>query len=164
MSFELQQYIEPLAPDELKFLTDKEQKDRKQYFRVFDLLMLLSFIIPFAGAWYQAYDGAPNAFSPFRYFFSVGVLLSLSTFSTYVTYRVNLRKIQLDIRDSTKTVETNRITRKVYVGTKKACYFYIDSKITMSIEVSMNDFERLAEGDEVSIEYATHSGLYLGYF
>jgi len=164
VSFELQRYTEPLAPDELKFLIDKEQKDRKQYFRVFDLLMLFCFIIPFAGAWYRAYDGAPNAFSPFRYFFSVGVLLSISMFSTYVTYRINLRKIQLDINDGTKTIETNRITRKVYVRTKNTCYFYIDSKITMSIEVSVNDFERMNEGDEVSIEYATHSGLYLGYF
>jgi len=92
------------------------------------------------------------------------VLLSISMFSTYVTYRINLRKIQLDINDGTKTIETNRITRKVYVRTKNTCYFYIDSKITMSIEVSVNDFERMNEGDEVSIEYATHSGLYLGYF
>ena len=164
MPFELQKYTEQLATDELQFLINKEQKDRKQYFKVFDLLMLLSFIIPFAGAWYRAYDGAPNAFSPFRYFFSVGVLLSISGFSTYVTYRVNLRKIQLDIRDGTKTIETNRITRKVYVNTKNSCHFYINSSIAMSIEVSINDFERMKEGDEVSIEYATHSRLYLGYF
>lgn len=164
MSFELQRYTEPLEINELQFLIKKEQKDRKQYYKVFDLLMLLSFIIPFAGAWYKAYDGAPNAFSPFRYFFSVGVLLSISTFSTYVTYRINLRKLQLDIRAGTKTIETNHIIRKVYVRTKNTCYFYIDSKITMSIEVSINDFERMKEGDEVSIEYATNSGLYFGYF
>ena len=142
----------------------KEQKDRKQYYKVFDLLMILSFIIPFAGAWYQAYDGAPNAFSPLRYFLSVGVLLSLSSFSTYVTYRVNLHKVQLDIKDRTKTIETNHITRKVCIAIKNSYYFYIDSKIKLSIEVSATDYERMNEGDEVSIEYATHSGLYLGYF
>ena len=164
MSFELQQHTEALEVSELQFLIEKEQKDRKQYYRVFDLFMLLSFIIPFAGAWHRAYNGAPNAFSPLRYFLSVGVLLSLSSFSTYVTYRVNLHKVQKDIKNRTKTIQTNHITRKVSIPARNACYFYIDSKIKLSIEVSAADYENMKVGDEVSIEYATHSGLYLGYF
>ncbi len=164
MSFELQRYTEPLEYSELKFLVEKEHKERRQYYRVFRLLMFMSFIIPFAGAWYRAYDGAPNAFSPLRFFLSVGVLLSISSFSTYVTYRVNLRMIQLDIRDGVKVIETNRITRKLFIAAKSAYYFYIDSKVKLSIEVSALDYERMKEGDEVSIEYAQHSKLYLGYF
>ena len=164
MSLELQRYTEPLDNSELSFLIKKEQKDRKQYYRVFDLLMVLSFIIPFAGAWYKAYDGAPNAFSALRYFLSVAGLLSVFSLSIYVTYRINLYKVQLDIRDRIKTIETNHITRKVSIATSNTCYFYIDSKVKLSIEVSANDYERMKEGDEVSIEYATHSGLYLGYF
>ena len=164
MSLELQRYTEPLDNSELSFLVRKEQKDRKQYYRVFDLLMVLSFIIPFAGAWYKAYDGAPNAFSAFRYFLSVGGLLFVFSLSIYVTYRINLYKVQLDIRDRIKTIETNHITRKVSIAANNTCYFYIDSKVKLSIEVSVTDYERMKEGDEVSIEYATHSGLYLGYF
>jgi len=164
VSFELQRYTEPLDNSELSFLVKKEQKERRQYYKVFRLLMFMSFIIPFAGAWYRAYDGAPNAFSPLRFFLSVGVLLSISSFSTYVTYRVNLHKLQLDIRERTKTIETNHITSKLFIAAKNACYFYIDSKIKLSIEVSANDYERMREGDEVSIEYATNSKLYFGYF
>lgn len=164
VSYELQRYTEPLNSSELGFLVRKEHKERSQYYKVFRLLMFLSFIIPFAGAWYRAYDGAPNAFSPLRFFLSVGVLLSISSFSTYVTYRVNLYKVQLDIRDRTKTIETNHITRKLFITAKNTYHFYIDSKIKLSIEVSANDYERMKVGDEVSIEYATHSGLYLGYF
>jgi hypothetical protein len=126
--------------------------------------MFLSFIIPFAAAWYRAYDGAPNAFSPAKFFAGAGVLLFISSFSTYVTYRVNLRKIQLDIRHKTKTIETSHITRKLYIGTKNSYHFYLDSKVKLSIEVSDSDYERMNEGDEVSIEYTTHSKQYLGYF
>ena len=164
MSVELQPYFEPLTGEELTFLVRKAHKERKLYYRVYRMLMFLSFIIPFAGAWYRATDGAPNAFSKLKFFFTAGVLLSISTIATYVSYRINLRKVQLDIRHRTKTIETNHITRKVYIGTQKTCYFYIDSPVKLSIEVSLADFERLNEGDEVSIEYATYSKLYLGYF
>jgi hypothetical protein len=164
MSTELQKYQEPLDNSELLFLEKRETKDRKVYFRVYRMLMILCFIIPFAGAWYRAYDGAPNAFSPLRFFFAAGVLLGLSSLATYLTYRVNLRKIQLDLKQQTKTIETSQIQRKLFVIARNTCYFYINSRVKMSIEVSPDDYERLNEGDEVSIEYATHSKLYLGYF
>lgn len=164
MSLELIRYTEPLEAEELDFLEGKESKDRKVYFQVYRLLMLLSFIIPFAGAWYRAYDGAENAFSPLKFFFSAGVLLSISTFSTYMVYRVNLRKIQLDIRDRTKTIEISRIQRKLQMTPRSTFHFYIDSRVKMSIEVSLADYDRLKVGDEVCIEYTTHSKQYLGYF
>jgi hypothetical protein len=160
----LQRYIEPLEIAEVQFLEKKELRDRSHYYKTYRLLMFLSFIIPFAAAWYRAYDGAPNAFSAPKFFAGAGVLLSISTFSTYITYRINLRKIQLDIRQRTKTIETSHIVRKLYVATKNAYYFYIDSKVKLSIEVSGNDYERMKEGDEISIEYTTHSKQYLGYF
>ena len=134
------------------------------YYKVFSILMIMSFVLPFAGAWYQAFDGAPNAFSPLRYFGAVALMLLISGFATYFSFNVNHRKLQLDIRDRTKTIDTIRITRKLYIAVKKTYYFYIDSRIKLNIEVSANDFERLNAGDEVSIEYTTHSQLYLGYF
>ena len=164
MARELKRYIEPLEADELAFLEKKESKDRSQYYKVYQLLMFLSFIIPFAGAWYRATDGAPNAFSPIKFFVAAGTLLSISTISTYVTYRVNLRRIQLDISDKTKTIEVSHVTSKLYFPSQSTYYFHIDSKIRMSIEVSYEDYVRLGEGDEVSIEYTTHSKQYLGYF
>jgi len=162
--FELERYIEPLDIEELKFLERKESKERSQYYKVFELLMILSFIIPFAGAWYRAYDGAPNAFSYTKFFFTAGILLFISCFATYVTYRINLRKVQLDIRDKTKTIEISHVTRKLQIPAKNAYHLYIDSTIKLSIEVSYDDYVRLGEGDEVCIEFTTHSREYLGYF
>lgn len=164
MPLGLQRYTEPLELEELIFLEKKESTERKQYFKVYRLLMFMSFLIPFIGSWYRATEGAANAFSYLRFFVSAGILLFISSFATYLSYYVYLRKIQLDLRYKTKTIETNHITRKLYVATKKAYYFYIDSAIKLSIEVAYSDYTRLKEGDEVSIEYSTHSKLYLGYF
>jgi hypothetical protein len=149
---------------ELHFLEKREMTDRKQYYKAYRILMILSFSIPFATAWYRAYDGAPNAFSALRFFLAAGVLLTISTVATYLTYKANLHKIQLDLRERTKTIETSHITRKLYVVARNVCYFYINSRVKMSIEVTADDYERLMEGDEISIEYSTHSKLYLGYF
>ncbi len=164
MAFELQRYTEALKPDELNFLLRKESKERKMYYKIFSILMVMSFVLPLAGAWYQAFDGAPNAFSSFRYFGSVILMLLISSAATYGSYYINHRSLQLDIRERTKTIDTIRITKKLYITAKKTYYFYIDSIIKLNIEVSANDFERLKEGDEVSIEYSTHSQQYLGYF
>jgi hypothetical protein len=164
VSLALQRYIEPLDVTELQFLERKEGKERKQYYKVYRILMFFSFLIPFIAAWYRAYDGAPNAFSIPKFFAGTSTLLFLSTFSTYASYRLNLRKIQLDLKHGTKTIETHRITRKMFVPTKNTYHFYIDSKVKLSIEVSDKDFVRLREGDEISIEYSTHAKQYFGYF
>lgn len=164
MSTDLVKYTEPMDAGELDFIGRREQHDRKQYYKAYRILMFLSFIIPFATAWYRAFDGAPNAFSMPRFFATAGVLLGISTVATYITYRVHLRKLQLDLRERTKTIETSHITRKLYSVARNVCYFYITSRVKMSIEVTADDYERLREGDEISIEYSTHSQLYLGYF
>ncbi len=164
MPFELVLYHEALNESELVFLERKEARERRTYYKVYRVLMFMSFLMPFAGAWHRAYIGAPNAFSAFRYFFITGILLFICTFATFVTYRINLRQVQLDIKHKTKTIEVNHITRKLYVAAKNTYHFYIDSRIKLSIEVSANDYEHMKEGDEVAIEYTTHSKLYLGYF
>jgi len=164
VSTELQRYTEPLDAGELMRLEKRASADKSNYYRVFQLLMLLSFIIPFAGAWYRAYDGAENAFSPFKYFSAAGVLLSLSSVSVYIAYRTYLHKVQLDIRDRTKTIERNHITKKLHLRSKDAYYFYIDSAIKLSIEVKHEDYLLMDVGDEVCIEYTSHSKEYLGYF
>lgn len=124
----------------------------------------MSFIIPFIGSWYRAYEGAPNAFSYPRFFVSAGILLTISSIATYGSYRLYHRKLRIDIREQTKTIETNRITKKLYIRAKNAYYFYTDSTTKLSVEVSEEYYNSMKEGDEVSMEFATHSRLYLGYF
>lgn len=161
---DLVRYKEPLEADELSFLSKKEAKDRSMYYKVFQILMLGSFVVPFAGAWYRAYDGAPNAFSPLKYFATAFVLLSISSLSTYLTYRFNLRRVQLDIAEKTKTIEISHIIRKMHMPARNAYYFFLDSRIKLSIEVSYDHYVSMAIGDEVCIEYTSHSRQYLGYF
>ncbi len=68
MSTGIVRYSEPLDVEELRFLEKKAATDTSNYYKVFQVLMIGSFVIPFAGAWYRAFDGMVNAFSPFRFF------------------------------------------------------------------------------------------------
>lgn len=157
-------YVEPLTEAELLLLTNKEHRERKQYFAVYRILMLISFVLPYITSWYRAYEGAPNAFSYIRYFFTTAVLLGIISFATYSSYKLYHRKIQQDIADKTKTVETSCITKKVINASNNAYYFYTTSRVKISMEVSEEYYYSLKEGDEVSIEYTTHAQHYLGYF
>jgi hypothetical protein len=164
VGLELERHTEPLETEELAFLEKKEAKGKKMYYRVYQILMVFSFVVPYVAAWYRVADGAPNAFSYAKFFVSAGILLVISSISVYVPYRYDIKKVQLDIVHKTKTIEKSHVTRKVYFPSQNTYFFYIDSKTKMSIEVSGEDFNRMKEGDEVCIEYTTHSKEYLGYF
>jgi hypothetical protein len=164
LSTALRRHTEPLEPKELHFLVEKEHRDKKVYYKIFRALMFCSFLFPFLGSWYRAFEGAPNAFSIPRFFVSTTILLGISFTAMWFAYRINLRKVQADLRQRTKTIETTHILRKQYMHRSDAYFFYIDSPNKMSIQVSDADYHRLDLGDEVNIEYYTHSKLYLGYF
>lgn len=164
MTRAIKYYIEPLSDSELDFLVRKEAKQRSIYYKVFTLLMVVSFIVPYVAAWYRVADGAPNAFSYARFFVSAGILLFISSVATYVSYRLNLRYLQRDIKERSKTVVISHITRKMYVASNDTYHFYLDSHVKLSIEVSLPDYQVFKEGDEVAIEYTTYSKEYLGYF
>jgi len=158
------QYIEPLSVDELQFLQVMELKDRKMYYKVYNILMVMSFVIPFIGSWYRAVDGTPNAFSKLHFFLTAGVLLAISTAGIYVSYHIFLRKIQADIKHKTKTIDTCVILRKQYMPQNNAYYFFINSTDKLSIEVPPELFHSMVVGDELSLEFTTHARLYLGFF
>ena len=164
MSQSLVRHNEPLEPDELAFVQKKEQRDVKQYYQFFRVLMFLSFIIPFAGTWYSASDGNANPFSPGKYFAITGILLSISGFATWIAYKRGPAKLHYDITHRTKTIEQTHISRKVYMPQTNTYHFYLNSPNMLSIEVSNTDYHRMKEGDEVNIEYTTSAKLYLGYF
>ncbi|GAA4460873.1 hypothetical protein GCM10023093_04450 [Nemorincola caseinilytica] len=164
MPFEIRKYKEPLTAGEVSFLVNKEAKERRQYYSVYRVLMAASFLVPFITSWYRAYEGAPNAFSYIRFFVTTGILLTIVSVATYASYRHFHHKLIMDLRERTKTIETNFITKKIFVATKNSYYFYTDSRTKISIEVSPEYFTAMKEGDEVSMEYTTHSKLYLGYF
>ncbi len=164
MTFQIKTYREPLSEDEVSFLTVKEAQQRTQYYNVYKLLMVLAFVVPFITSWYRAYEGAPNAFSYLRFFVTAAILLSMVTAATYGSYRYYHKGLIMDLNEKTKTTETNRITKKIYIPTKNSFHFYTDSQTTLSIEVSEEYYQFMKVGDEVSLQYTTHSRLYLGYF
>lgn len=161
---EIVRYLEVLNNDELAFLQRKERKDRHHFFRTVQIIMVVCFVIPFIIAWMSALSGKPNAFSYGRYFLGVGYLLCFAGACIYLSYYYFLRKIRRDIRVHTKTIERAHITEKKFMPQTDTYYFYLDSPTKLSIEVTGDDFHRLSAGDEVNIEYTTHSKMYLGYF
>ena len=164
MVFEQQKYFEPLGLQELLFLQRKEKKERRIYYIIYTLLFAMSLLLPFLGAWYWDNEHRVTTFSVFKFFFSATILLFISTFSIYMVYRVYLMPIQKDIASKSKTIEGFKIRKKAFVTLNKTYHFYIDSFVKLSIEVTEEDFNKYAEGDEVYIEYSTHSKQYFGYF
>ncbi len=161
---ELVKYLEPLNVEELTFLKKKEERDRHYFYRAVRAILIICFLIPFLIAWAGALSGRPNAFSYLRYFAGVLFLLCFAGLCTYISYYYYLRKVQLDIRYRSKTVERTQITQKKFMAMNGVYYLYINSPVKLSIEVTEVDFHRLEDGDEVNIEYTTYSQQYLGYF
>jgi hypothetical protein len=164
MSVAVVRYLEPLNADERAFLQRKETRDRRQLYKVLRVLLPICFVLPFAMAWGKAIAGVPNPFSYLSYFTGVGVLLFLTLGGTAIAYRSNLYLLHQDLRHNTKTIERATITRKRFMPQTNTCFFYLDSPVKLSIEVSPQYFERLSAGDELNIEYATYSKAYFGYF
>lgn len=161
---EVVRYLEVLNEEELAFLRKKERKDRHHFFRTVQILMIICFVVPFVLAWIGALEGKENAFSYGRYFLGVLYLLCFAGLCTYISYHYFLRKIRRDIQVHTKTVELAHVTEKKFMPQTDTYYFYLDSPVKLTIEVSDKDYHRFTEGDEVNIEYTTYSKLYLGYF
>jgi hypothetical protein len=126
--------------------------------------MAICFVVPFIFAWYKAAEGVPAAFSYLRFFIIASVLLFIAGVSTYFTYIIYIKRLRWDISRRSKTIETNKITKKLFVPTSNSFHFYLDSASRLSIEVNRDDYELLCEGDEVNLEYSTYSREYLGYF
>lgn len=164
MSLELVTYRESLNRDEVSFLRRKEEKDRGQLYRILRVFLILCFIVPFVVAWFRAFAGQGNPFSFGYYFLGVLFLACFSCAGIYWGYYHHLRKVQLDLKHRTKTIERTFITRKQYMPANNSYFFYLSSAVKLSIEVEEQDYRRLEKGDEVSIEYTTFSKIYLGYF
>jgi hypothetical protein len=164
MPVDIIRYLEPLNDEERAFLKRKEQRDRRQFYRSVQLLLLICFVLPFAMAWGKAIAGMPNPFSYTNYFAGVGILGSLAGIGAVISYRNGLHRLHLDLRKGTKTIERAIITRKRFMPQTNTCYFFLDSPTKLSIEVSQQHYDGLKVGDEVNIEYSTYGKAYFGYF
>lgn len=164
MKQEARIHNEPLLPEELQFLKDKDEKETRTFYRAIRVFMFVCFVIPFIVAWLRAMDGDENPFELGAYFLGVAFLLSFTGLCAWLAYRRSLQKIKRDIKNRSKTVERTHITRKQYMPHNHTYYFYLDSPNKLSIEVSEADYHMLNDGDELNIEYSTNAKMYFGYF
>lgn len=168
MQLQLYRYNEPLVPEEVAFLTRKEVRERKQFYKIIQIFSVFCMICPLAASWVP--DEPFNKLDP-HYHFSIlhylAGLVFICCFAgtvVYVSYRRTLYKVQEDLKHQTKTIEQTQITRKQYMPLNNTFYFYLNSPNKLSIEVKQDDYHTMDQGDELNIEYTTYSKLYLGYF
>ena len=134
------------------------------YYRIFNGCMVVCFAVPYIFAWYRVSENDKLAFSMLRYFLITTALLILLILSLYIAYKAKYKTLEKDVALRTKEVATYSITKKVKINHSNKCYFYVESPVILSFEVSEKDFNAFGLGDQINIEYATHSLEYLGYF
>jgi hypothetical protein len=170
-------YEEPMNEQELSFLKKKEEKEKRLFVRTVRNLSVLFVIIPCClgiimeslkrsedtpvmAAIREKEDPHVNLY----YFFGMFFLLLLVGIASFVSYNRTLKKLSKDIRIGRKTVEQTIVSRKMFIESNNTYHFYLNSTFRLSIEVSKEDYENYAEGDEINIEYSSYSKNYFGYF
>lgn len=156
--------IEPLEEDELAFMHKKNEQERKTYFTIIKMVLIISLSIPFIVAIiyhirFQRTDIMMQAFIQ-----ALCITLSFSAIISFFTYRRSLLDIRKDLNEKTKIVESSLITEKKFMPLNNTYHFYLDNALKYSIEVSEDDFHRFEVNDEINIEYATYSKEYFGYY
>ncbi len=168
MELQLFRYDEPMIEEEMQFLYRKEHRERRQFYMIMRVFVVMCLICPFGACWVP--DEPFNRADPHYHFSLVHYLAGLvfmfcfAGTAVYISYRRTLYKVQADIRHRTKTIEQTGITRKQYMPSNNTYYFYLESPNKLSIEVKEEDYRSMDIGDELNIEYTTYSKLYLGYF
>ena len=170
-------YEEPMNESELSFLKKKEEKERRIFFRTVRNLSVLFIIIPCClGIIMESITrrNATPAIAALRekedphvylyYFLGMVFLLLLVGVGSFVSYNRTLKRLLKDIRSGKKTVEQTTVSRKQFIESNNTYHFYLNSTFRLSIEVSKEDYENYAEGDEINIEYSSFSRNYFGYF
>ena len=156
--------IDPLEADEFDFIQRKYEKESKAFLYGMNLLLIGTVSIPcIVGlVYYIKFKQTDLMLKAFLYALIITVVLF--SIVCFLSYMKNLYEIKKDISQKTKTVESVIITEKKYMAMNNTYHFYITSKYKYTIEVSEEDFPRFSVGDEVNIEYATHSKEYFGYY
>lgn len=161
--------LDKLDSDELDFLKNKTKKLEKNLNTLFIIMIIGAFVFSFGGAW----ENIPtnNIRIPFKtifswkyYFITLVCLLTLFSFIFSIIRNLELKKLKKDLYEKIKIIEHVIIERKTFLPHNNTYHFYVNSTKKLSIQVNVEDFNLFEEGDEVNIEYAKNSNVYLGYF
>lgn len=162
-------YYDTLDEEELAFLKKKAKKESRLHVRILKIMFAGAIVFSFAGAWENIQEegkifDTKTVFSWENYFLTLGILALFFYASMRWLRNTDLALIQRDLRQKTKIIERVQIERKTFLPHNNTFHFYLNSTQKLSIEVKEKDFLLFDEGDEISIEYSTHAGVYFGYF
>ena len=155
---------EPLSSNELEFLKLQLKSAKRSFVGFFSKFVIVIFVLSFVLSFYKAASGNQNAFSASAYFATTTLFLLISALGVYIVFLLFHRNLMLDIRQARKTIEPCHISRKQFMPHNNTYHFYIDSAHCLSVQVPKADYDRMNPGDELSIEYSCHSGIFFGYF
>ena len=156
--------IEPLEQAEIIFVIRRYQRASKDYMRVMNLILICSGILPFMIA-FIFWVSSANIEFVIQIFFLL--LISLVLFFIIVAFIYYFLQIFNKYRDAlykTKKIERCLILEKKQVAINNTFHFFIDSKVTYSIELPENEYYQYEVGDEINIEYSTYDKEYLGHY
>ncbi len=157
-------YTEALTRDEVAFLQTRKSAETGQVRKLLRVCVVLSVLIPFAGAWVRANEGEPSVFSLLKYGLLLFWMLLISGAIAGVNYGRAVHPLRRDLRGGEKVVEAAVIVRKVFMPQDGSYHLYLNSLVRLSIEVEEAAFQHVQQGDEINILYAPYSRLHLGYF
>lgn len=156
--------IEPLSNDEINFLTQKQEKERRAFYFGMKIMIVVCLAMPLFVAYMVNFEERPKLTYWEAYTYSQIIMVLIFIFVMIASYVRKLLFINLDLKHQQKIIESVEIQEKKYMPQNQSCHFYINSQIKLSIEVSQNDFMLFEVGDEINIEYSQYSKEYFGYF
>ena len=166
--------IEEMNKEELLFIKKKLQKEQALMFRTMRNLSFLCFIIPTIVAILfftneqkipdQYAEELPEPFTMYTYLYSVLSLLTLLFLGGFISYIKSIKTLKKDVELKTKVIEPVLIIRKKFMDINNSYYFYLRSRLKLSIEVTEQVYHQYEEGDEINIEYSRFGKEYFGYF
>ena len=156
--------IEPLSNDEIDFLSATQAKERRAFYFGMKIMIVVCLAMPLFVAYIVHFEDKPILTFKEAYCYAQIIMALIFIFILLASYIRKLLFIDLDLKHQQKIIEGVEIMQKKFMPQNQRFYFYINSRIKLSIEVTQNDFLQFVEGDEINIEYSQYSKEYFVYF
>ena len=164
-----------LEDDELAYLVNKKNEDVAALYKVIKVVAVVIVTITLIAAigMYVIIKASPDTFvnrgeaPPNIILTSLQLMLLLFCvvgIATYYSYHKTLRILIMDIKNGEKVIEPCAVIRKYHSKENNTYHVYITSVVRLSIEVTVDEYAQLDEGDKINIEYSPFSKIFFGYF
>lgn len=158
-------HLERMEEDELAFLERRYIQESKQFYLGMKWTLLVMMVFPlFVVLFHQCMDKKDGLSNREIWIYMQCGTLILYIFVFLGGYLRLLLPYVRDLKTQNKVVEQAMIIDKKFMPQNNSYHFYLNSQHCYSIEVSADIFESLQVQDEICVEYAGHTEIYLGYF